>query len=60
MKIALTWDKPIRLNDGTKFNQVYYCPNLDLISNKAGVYVFARSFGTRAGAQPLKSLLASL
>jgi len=45
MKIALTWDKPLRLRDGTKFNQVYYCPKLDRISNKAGVYVFARSFG---------------
>jgi len=45
VKIALTWEKPIRLKDGTKFNQVYYCPKLDRISNKAGVYVFARSFG---------------
>jgi hypothetical protein len=45
VKIAITWDKPMRLKDGTKFNQVYYCPNLDRISNKSGVYVFARSFG---------------
>jgi hypothetical protein len=45
VKIALTWDKPLRLRDGTKFSQVYYCPKLDRISNKAGVYVFARSFG---------------
>jgi hypothetical protein len=45
VKIALTWDKPIRLKYGAKFNQVYYCPKLDRISNKAGVYVFARRFG---------------
>ena len=46
MRIDLTWDKPIRLKDGMKFNQIYYCPSLDRISNKADVYVFARSFGT--------------
>ena len=46
MKIAITWDKPLRLRDGAKFSQVYYCPRLDRVSNKAGVYVFARSFGT--------------
>jgi hypothetical protein len=45
VKIALTWDKPFRLRDGAKFNQVYYCPKMERISNKAGVYVFARSFG---------------
>jgi hypothetical protein len=45
VKISVTWDKPIHLKDGAKFNQVYYCPSLDRISNKAGVYVFARSFG---------------
>lgn len=45
MRIDVTWDKPIRLKDGSKLNQVYYCPSLDRISNKAGVYVFARSFG---------------
>jgi hypothetical protein len=45
VKIALTWDEPFRLRDGAKFSQVYYCPKLDRISNKAGVYVFARSFG---------------
>lgn len=45
MKISLIWDKPLRLKDGSKFSQVYYCPKLDRISNKAGVYVFARSFG---------------
>jgi hypothetical protein len=45
MKIALTWDKPVRLKDGTKFNLTYYCPRLDHISNRSGVYVFARSFG---------------
>lgn len=46
MRIDLTWDKPIRLKDGVKLNQIYYCPSLDRISNKAGVYIFARSFGT--------------
>ena len=45
MKISLTWDKPFRLRDGAKFSQVYYCPKLDRISNKAGAYVFARRFG---------------
>jgi hypothetical protein len=45
VRIDVTWDKPIRLKDGSKLNQVYYCPSLDRISNKAGVYVFARSFG---------------
>jgi hypothetical protein len=45
VRIDLKWDKPVRLKDGTKFNQVYYYPSLDRISNKAGVYVFARSFG---------------
>lgn len=45
MRIDLVWDKPMRLKDGAKFNQVYYCPSLERISNKAGVYVFARSFG---------------
>jgi hypothetical protein len=45
VRIDLAWDKPQRLKDGEKFNQVYYCATLDRISNKAVVYVFARSFG---------------
>ena len=45
MRIDLAWDKPARLKDGTKLNQVYYCPSLERISNKSGVYVFARTFG---------------
>jgi hypothetical protein len=45
VRIDVTWDKPMRLKDGSKLNQVYYLPSLDRISNKAGVYVFARSFG---------------
>ena len=45
MRIDLKWDKPVRLKDGATLNQVYCCPTLDRISNKAGVYVFARTFG---------------
>lgn len=45
MKIDLKWDKPIRLKDGSKLNQIYAIRSLDHISKKAGVYVFARSFG---------------
>lgn len=43
MRIDLTWEKPVRLK---KVNQIYDCPGLARISNKAGVYVFARTFGT--------------
>jgi hypothetical protein len=45
MRIDIKWDKPIRLKDGARFNQVYYCPGLERIPTKAGVYIFARSFG---------------
>jgi hypothetical protein len=45
VRIDIKWDKPLRLKDGARFNQLYYCPTLTRISNKAGVYVFARTFG---------------
>jgi hypothetical protein len=45
LKIELKWDKPIRLKDGSKLFQIYTIRRLDRIPNKAGVYVFARSFG---------------
>jgi len=45
MKIDIRWEKPLRLRDGARFSQVYYCPMLNRIPNKAGVYIFARSFG---------------
>jgi hypothetical protein len=45
MRIDIKWDKPIRLKDGAKFNQIYYCPGLERVSAKAGVYIFARTFG---------------
>lgn len=45
MRIDIKWDKPIRLKDGAKVNQVYYCPGLERVSAKSGVYIFARTFG---------------
>lgn len=45
MKIDLKWDRPIRLRDGSKQNQIYAIRGLDRIPKKAGVYIFARSFG---------------
>jgi hypothetical protein len=45
VKITIKWDKPLRLRDGAKFHQPYYCPKLDRISNKPGVYIFARTYG---------------
>jgi hypothetical protein len=45
MKLSLKWDKPIRLRDGSKSNQIYYCAGLERYSGKPGVYVFARKFG---------------
>lgn len=45
MKISLKWDKPIRLKDGSKLNQIYYCRGLERFSGKPGVYVFARKYG---------------
>jgi hypothetical protein len=45
LKIDLTWDKPIRLKDGSRQNQIYSVRGLDRISKKAGVYIFARRFG---------------
>jgi hypothetical protein len=45
MKIALKWEKPLRLRDGSRQNQIYLCPNLERLSRRPGVYVFARKFG---------------
>lgn len=45
MKIDLKWDNPIRLKDGSRHNQIYAVRGLDRISKKAGVYIFARTFG---------------
>ncbi len=45
MRIDLKWDKPIRLRDGSKLNQIYHCRGLDRFSGKSGVYIFARKFG---------------
>jgi hypothetical protein len=45
LKIDLKWDKPIRLRDGTNLNQIYAIRGLSGISDKAGVYIFARRFG---------------
>jgi hypothetical protein len=44
MKIALKWEKPLRLRDGSRLNQIYYC-RFERLSGKPGVYVFARKFG---------------
>jgi hypothetical protein len=45
MKIALKWEKPIRLKDGSKQNQIYSSRGTDKLPRKPGVYVFARKFG---------------
>jgi hypothetical protein len=45
MKLSLRWDKPIRLRDGSKLNQIYHCSGLERFSGKPGIYVFARKFG---------------
>jgi hypothetical protein len=45
LKIDLKWDKPIRLKDASKQNQIYSVRSLDHISEKTGVYIFARTFG---------------
>jgi hypothetical protein len=45
MKIDLKWDKPFRLKDGSKTNQIYCCAGLERLSGKPGVYIFARKFG---------------
>jgi len=45
VKITVKWDKPLRLRDGAKFSQLFYCPKLDRIANKPGVYIFARTYG---------------
>ncbi len=45
MKIALKWEKPLRLKDGSRLNQIYLCSGLDDLPKKPGVYVFARKFG---------------
>lgn len=46
MRIDLSWEKPLRLRDGGKLHYIYYCPTLSRVPNKAGVYVFARTFGS--------------
>lgn len=33
------------MRDGAEFNQPYYCPRIDRISNKPGVYIFVRTYG---------------
>jgi hypothetical protein len=45
MKIALKWEKPIRLRDGSTQNRIYFCRGTDKFPRKPGVYVFARKFG---------------
>lgn len=47
MKIALKWEKPIRLRDGSRLGQIYSCRERDYrrFPRKAGVYVFARKYG---------------
>ncbi len=45
MKIALKWEKPLRLRDGSRLNQIYFCRGFERLSGKPGVYVFARKFG---------------
>ena len=46
MKISLKWEKPIRLKDGARRNQIYYCRGMERFPRKPGVYVFARKFGS--------------
>jgi hypothetical protein len=45
LRIELKWEKPIRLKDGAKQDQIFAIRRLDRISQNAGVYIFARSFG---------------
>jgi hypothetical protein len=45
MKISLKWEKPLRLRDGSRLNQIYYGRSVERLSGKPGVYVFARKFG---------------
>jgi len=45
MKISLKWDKPIRLKDGTRFNQIYFWRGAGHVPAKPGVYIFARKYG---------------
>jgi hypothetical protein len=45
MKIALKWEKPLRLRDGSRYNQIYFCRECGRLSRKPGVYIFARKFG---------------
>ena len=45
MKIDLKWDKPARLRDGARQNQIYRCADLARFPRKPGIYVFARKFG---------------
>jgi hypothetical protein len=45
MKISLKWEKPLRLRDGSRLNQIYYGRGVERLSGKPGVYVFARKFG---------------
>lgn len=45
MKIALKWEKPLRLRDGSRHNQIYHCGSFERLPRKPGVYVFARKFG---------------
>jgi hypothetical protein len=45
LKINLKWDKPMRLRDGSKRNLIYDCDDLERVSSKPGIYIFARRFG---------------
>lgn len=45
MKIALRWEKPMRLKDASNQNRIYYCPGSNRLPRKPGVYVFARRHG---------------
>lgn len=44
LRIALKWEKPLLLRDGSKLNQIYICRGLEGLPWKPGVYVFARKF----------------
>jgi hypothetical protein len=45
MKIAVRWQDPVELHDGSHLNLIYSCLDLECIPNNPGVYVFARKFG---------------
>jgi hypothetical protein len=45
MDISVRWSKPMQLKDGRKQNLIYSLDELNMISEKAGIYVFARRFG---------------